>query len=750
MEKIKNTRLKFLVLVVVVMLVVWLMPAGLVYGEEPDFEDTHIEASPSSDWIALNSFWPGTIILVKIYDEEGSLIGETSKTTDEHGWAQIEQPEHGVDLQPGMRIITRDSETDLERELLIDDVTLDDIDFKLNLVTGSADPGQEVQVVVYGKSFDDGYIMKVFANSLGNWTADFTSMGGIAPEKWAAAMTFDADRDVTVVEYNPPNIAASLTNDWIKLWSFDPGEDVQLEIVDFWSGNVPTDGDGDAEVLGLVHLTDIVPGTHIIAEGLVSGIIKDLVVADLTMDVFDLEDDIIYGTGPPDEWVYLNIGNESTIYEIWVLVPDSGNWSANFGDEGLVEGMGGRAVFFDEERDSTIVESETEPPPPQPGIVASLTHDWIDLWGFAPEEVVELEIVDFWSQDVTVDESGHLWLEGWEHGVDIVPGMHITATGSVSELKELYVEDLSLDIYFLESNIVNGTGPADGKYMVGVGDKFNQYEMEVQADSNGDWFADFNPIDLVRYMLPWALNFDGNGNGTMVEAECPYSIIYTGDTLVQYPNQIRLSAEVEPKGDPGDVSTLENVIFEVFKGDDIFLPETEASVDWIEGETVGTAVHILYDVPIGVYEVVATVDCDFYGNRDKAVELLAVYDPSGGFATGGGWFIPEGNQDKVNFGFELKYKNDGTLKGNLEMIDHSTGDKYKATDFSFLVIVDNKAYFMGHVMINGEGSHPFMAIMEDNGTPGKNSDKFSISIQIEKEQIAFDEVIDNGNIVIHK
>ena len=123
---------------------------------------------------------------------------------------------------------------------------------------------------------------------------------------------------------------------------------------------------------------------------------------------------------------------------------------------------------------------------------------------------------------------------------------------------------------------------------------------------------------------------------------------------------------------------------------------------------------------------------------------------SSGFITGGGWFIPEDDTDKVNFGFEVKRKKDGTLKGNLEMIDHSTDSNYKAIDFTYFDINDNVAYLHGNLMINGEGSYPFRAVMEDNGSPGKNNDKFYIDIQIGEEHTVFDEVIDGGSIVIHK
>ena len=50
--------------------------------------------------------------------------------------------------------------------------------------------------------------------------------------------------------------------------------------------------------------------------------------------------------------------------------------------------------------------------------------------------------------------------------------------------------------------------------------------------------------------------------------------------------------------------------------------------------------------------------------------FFEVYDPTGGFATGGGWFIPDSESTlpeygRENFGFVAKYKNGGST-GNLE------------------------------------------------------------------------------------
>jgi len=127
---------------------------------------------------------------------------------------------------------------------------------------------------------------------------------------------------------------------------------------------------------------------------------------------------------------------------------------------------------------------------------------------------------------------------------------------------------------------------------------------------------------------------------------------------------------------------------------------------------------------------------------------IAAKNPAIG-TNGAGWFIPQDAQNKVKFGFDLRYKKDNTLKGSLQIIDQSSGTKFKAIDFTFLLVADNVSYFHGHLTENGQGSYPFVAMMEDNGSPGKDNDRFYIDIQIGDNNTVFDEVIDNGNIVVN-
>jgi hypothetical protein len=74
-------------------------------------------------------------------------------------------------------------------------------------------------------------------------------------------------------------------------------------------------------------------------------------------------------------------------------------------------------------------------------------------------------------------------------------------------------------------------------------------------------------------------------------------------------------------------------------------------------------------IPLGAYEVQVNVTGDYYA-ADQYLDAFTVYDPSLGFATGGGWFMI--GSDKVNFGFVTKYnkKNGSNPQGSFIAVRH--------------------------------------------------------------------------------
>jgi hypothetical protein len=178
----------------------------------------------------------------------------------------------------------------------------------------------------------------------------------------------------------------------------------------------------------------------------------------------------------------------------------------------------------------------------------------------------------------------------------------------------------------------------------------------------------------------------------------------------------------------------------------------------------------------GIYTLVVEAT-DLAGNTATSDHIFfVVYDPAGGFATGGGWFIPgkEGNSDpgdalpgldgtsKATFGFVVKYKTGAstTPSGQLEFQYHVGNFHLHSADYDWLVVTNqNWAKFQGVATINGsEELYPFRVDGRDGDKDGGSlPDRFIIKIWEPGADPDFDELIykasgdlGGGQIKIHK
>ncbi len=155
-------------------------------------------------------------------------------------------------------------------------------------------------------------------------------------------------------------------------------------------------------------------------------------------------------------------------------------------------------------------------------------------------------------------------------------------------------------------------------------------------------------------------------------------------------------------------------------------------------------------------------DKDDGSGSGSSSEYIVIYDPDGGFVTGGGWidspegaYIPDPTlSGKANFGFVSKYKKGATVPtGNTEF-QFKAGDlNFHCDSYDWLVVTgSNYARFKGLGTINGEGDYMFMIWAGDD-----EPDTFRIKIWEEDDMgvetvvydNGFDQVISGGSIVIH-
>ncbi|MFC1661600.1 PKD domain-containing protein [Gemmatimonadota bacterium] len=199
-------------------------------------------------------------------------------------------------------------------------------------------------------------------------------------------------------------------------------------------------------------------------------------------------------------------------------------------------------------------------------------------------------------------------------------------------------------------------------------------------------------------------------------------------------------------------------------GDNGSVPGT---VDEVDGSgTVGPDSHTY--TAAGIYTVELTVTDDDGDACTKSFEYIVVFDPDGGFVTGGGWiespagaYTPDPDlTGKATFGFVAKYKKgQSTPDGNTEFQFHAAGMNFHSSSYDWLVVTgSNFARFKGEGTINGdlcpvsEGGdlYKFMLWAGDD-----DPDTFRIKIWCEDggESLVYDngmnQPISGGSIVIH-
>jgi len=192
-----------------------------------------------------------------------------------------------------------------------------------------------------------------------------------------------------------------------------------------------------------------------------------------------------------------------------------------------------------------------------------------------------------------------------------------------------------------------------------------------------------------------------------------------------------------------------------------------ATWDWGDGTSSGTVTQGAgsgsvndshrYSVP-GVYTIKLSVADDDDGVSDESVfQYVVVYDPSGGFVTGGGWInSPAGAYTadpsltgKANFGFVAKYKKGANVPDGNTQFQFKAGDlNFHSTSYEWLVVAGNKAQFRGEGTINGQGSYMFMLTADDD-----KPDTFRIHIWGDNGTVydnGSQQSLGGGSIKVHK
>jgi len=154
------------------------------------------------DNVIFGSQWPsGSTIDVTI-----SGVAETFQTVAfENGYWDIFIED--VTIIPGMTITVTgtipNSTSTIQREHLVRDISVTKMDYGLDTVEGTAEPGVLLDVLVIDAAHYYGYRITVLSDSVGQWIADFSSMIDITPGFSVQVAQDDDDGDSTVVYWQP-------------------------------------------------------------------------------------------------------------------------------------------------------------------------------------------------------------------------------------------------------------------------------------------------------------------------------------------------------------------------------------------------------------------------------------------------------------------------------------------------------------------------------------------------------------------
>jgi hypothetical protein len=175
----------------------------------------------------------------------------------------------------------------------------------------------------------------------------------------------------------------------------------------------------------------------------------------------------------------------------------------------------------------------------------------------------------------------------------------------------------------------------------------------------------------------------------------------------------------------------------------------------------------------GVYTVTCTVTDTTGGTQFVEHRYVVVYDPDGGFVTGGGWIrSPAGAYPAdpslvgdASFGFVSKYKKGAaTPTGQTEFQFRVANLNFHSASYQWLVVAGTRAQYKGTGTINGAGSYGFMLTAIDGQARGGDGvDRFRMKIwdMDDGDRIVYDNelgrldgadpstALSGGSIVIH-
>ena len=289
------------------------------------------------------------------------------------------------------------------------------------------------------------------------------------------------------------------------------------------------------------------------------------------------------------------------------------------------------------------------------------------------------------------------------------------------------------------------------------------YAATISGDCAADGTITLNPGDVASCTITND-DIDGEGPVTSNVEAIPNPVIVN--------TNITLTANVDDTATGG--SNIASAEYSINSGSYIAMDAVDSAFDQASEDVTAN---------IGSFPEPAVLDIcvrgtDAAGNvgAEECI-FLAVYDPEGGFVTGGGWIYSEagfcqlddlcaGAEGKANFGFVSKYKKGASVPtGNTEFNfnfraeGQNLGLNFHSVDYDWLVVNQGgtNAQFKGSGTINGDlapngEEYKFMLWAKDLDPGGDDTFRIRIWYEEGNEIDVYDNGFDQdivGNIKVH-
>ena len=700
-----------------------------------------------------------------------------------------------VDIVPGFRLTMTDG--NFIKAHVVKDLQVLSMDPESDQVSGLAAEGSEVVVQFFA---DGGCNAKryVTTDSTGNWTADFTELGEHPRDRdicnineWddnqaGNVVQIDNDNDDTAAMFLKGSFAVRPENDYVGGYGWTEGVTVTLTIDDPNNGpgidyedtqtSISTE-DGTSVEFPTEGKIDIQPGFRVtMTDG---NFIKAHVVTDLQVLSMDPVTNQVSGTATPNSWIRVRFRvGCNAVRE--VTTDENGYWTADFTGICNIDAfkkMRGFAKQEDNDWDGTQIDF----PNNRVSFAVFPEDDYTFSRNWPENADVTINIDDPGTtekpdytdtQKSTKVDDRTLVEFNYADKIDVQPGFLVTVTdGNFTKGHVVTIfEVLDVDT---DNDMISGIAePFSQIYIILSG--VCEAKRNPSSDAYGVWIADFSQLvgdpgeeqtcDIDESVSGQAISPDDDWDRTNYWIRNNIEI-----TAIENPVKLGDFVQVSAKfTDPTDTGTSDRYTARWEWGDGSHCEtggDSDCSITeplFFHSGTVSGS-HT-YDEP-GVYTLKLSIsDNDDY-NDEATYEFIVIFDPTGGFVTGGGWIDSlEGAyladpalSGKANFGFVSKYEKGASVPtGNTEF-QFKAGDlNFHSSNYDWLVVTGSDyAKFKGTGTINGEGEYKFM-LWAGDGTGLEGADTFRIKIWYEvgdTEFIVYDngmnQEIGGGNIVVH-